>query len=185
MITLLAPFLGMIASLLPELIKIFARKQELAHEIKLHELQMEAARQGVFLNVLLEEVKADAREGDSIREHDLALSGGEFIDTLRASIRPIVTYLFFLMFLIVKSSAAYVMLTSGADIPTTLQAIWDQDTFAIFGAIMGFWFGGRAIEKFGFAADRVQPPRSIRYFAERVENNVNSNVNTKRSRKGE
>jgi hypothetical protein len=148
MITLLAPLLGMIASLLPELIKMFARKQELAHELKLYELQMEAARQGVQLNILLEEAKADAREGDSLREHDIALSGGEFIDTLRASIRPVITYLFFLMFLIVKSSAAYVMLSNGTDIPTTLQSVWDQDSFAIFGAIMGFWFGSRTIDRY-------------------------------------
>jgi hypothetical protein len=40
----------------------------MAYELKLHELQMESARQVVFLNVLLEEAKADAREGDSIRE---------------------------------------------------------------------------------------------------------------------
>jgi hypothetical protein len=28
-----------------------------------------------------------------------------------------------------------------------MPLIWDDQTSAIFGAIIGFWFGGRAIEK--------------------------------------
>jgi hypothetical protein len=52
------------------------------------------------------------------------------------------------MFVIIKGSAAYVMIQNGNDIPTMLQAIWDIETMAIFGSIMGFWFGSRAIEKF-------------------------------------
>ena len=39
------------------------------------------------------------------------------------------------------------MLQSGMDIPGMLSAVWDEWTMAIFGAIMGFWFGSRGIEK--------------------------------------
>jgi len=148
MLTALTTILGAVSTSIPSLLKHFDRKQELNHERELLKIQMDAAANKVNLEIALAESKAGIEEGDSLRSHDSTLSGNFFIESLRASVRPVITYLFFLMFVIIKGSAAYVMIQNGNDIPTMLQAIWDTETMAIFGSIMGFWFGSRAIEKF-------------------------------------
>ena len=147
-LAILSPFLGMITSVVPSIIKIFERKQELQHEKDMQKLQLEASVQNVKLAIALEEAKADANEGQSLRDHDSALVGGSFINSLRASIRPVITYVFFGFFLVVKGAAAYMMLKTGMDIPAMLTAVWDQETIALFGAIIGFWFGSRTIERY-------------------------------------
>lgn len=147
LLALLSPLLGAAVNLLPSIIGIFERAQANKHEIELTKLKLDVAIQTAQLGIDLEEAKADAREGESLRRHDSNLDGGKFINALRASIRPVITYVFFAMFVIIKISAAYVMMSNGADIPTMLSAVWDEETIALFGAIMGFWFGSRTIER--------------------------------------
>jgi hypothetical protein len=38
-------------------------------------------------------------------------------------------------------------LNSGMDLSSALNVIWDDDTKAIFAAVISFWFGSRAVEK--------------------------------------
>jgi hypothetical protein len=38
-------------------------------------------------------------------------------------------------------------LDKGADLTQALNVLWDDDTKAIFAAIISFWFGSRAIDK--------------------------------------
>lgn len=154
-LTLASTLLGMITSVIPEIVKMMARKADQKHEVELIKLQMEATKQGVELNLLLEQARADINEGDSLRSHDNGLDGGPVINAVRASIRPVITYLFFVFFLVVKGAVAYVFLKDGKPAPEVIQLLWDADTFAIFGSIMGFHFGGRAIEKFRSPSNRV------------------------------
>lgn len=147
LLALLSPLFGAAVNLLPSLLGMFEKAQANKHEIELTRLKLDVAIQTAQLGIDLEEVKASAVEGQSVRDHDSKLDGGKFINALRASIRPVVTYIFFAMFVVIKVSAAYVMISNGADIPTMLDAVWDNETVALFGAIMGFWFGSRAIER--------------------------------------
>jgi hypothetical protein len=147
LLALLSPLLGAMVNLLPSIVGLFEKAQDYKHEVELTKLKMDAAVQAAQLNIDLEEAKADAGEGESLRRHDMSLDGGKFINALRASIRPVITYVFFILFVAIKVSAAWVMIKTGADIPTMLQAVWDQETVALFGAITGFWFGSRTIER--------------------------------------
>ena len=147
LLALLSPLFGAAVNLLPSLLGMFEKAQANKHEIELTRLKLDVAIQTAQLGIDLEEVKAATIEGQSVRDHDSKLDGGVIINALRASIRPVVTYIFFAMFVVIKISAAYVMINTGADIPTMLNAVWDNETIALFGAIMGFWFGSRAIEK--------------------------------------
>jgi len=126
---------------------MFERKQELQHEIELTKIKLDAARQEAQLQVMVEESKADTAEEQSVRSFDNNVDGGKFINALRASIRPVITYVFFAMFLAVKISAAYVMIHNGTSIPEMLKAVWDTETMALFSTIMAFWFGSRVLEK--------------------------------------
>jgi hypothetical protein len=147
MLAILSPLIGIFGSVIPSVVRIFERKQELKHEIELSKIKFDAAIRAAESNLKLEEIKADVAEGQSIRDHDKSLDGGKFINALRASIRPVVTYLFFFLFVAVKVSAAYVMLSNGQSVPEMLKAVWDQETMALFSTIMAFWFGSRFLEK--------------------------------------
>jgi hypothetical protein len=146
-LALISPLLGVFTSVIPGVLDMFKQRQEYAHDREMAKLRMDAAAQGVDLNIKLEEAKADANEGESLRQHDAAISGGKFVDALRGSIRPVITYVFFFLFVAIKVAALYVMLSTGMPITTALPAIWDTETTALFGAIMGFWFGSRTIER--------------------------------------
>lgn len=147
LLSLLSPLVGIIGSLLPSVVRIFERKQELQHEIELEKIKATNAKQQSDANITLENIKADTAEGESLRDHDKSLDGGKFINALRASIRPVITYIFFGLFVAVKVAAAYVMIQKGYDIPTMLKSVWDTEAMALFSTIMAFWFGSRTIEK--------------------------------------
>lgn len=147
MLALLSPFFGILGSLLPSIVRIFERKQEIAYEIEVTKIKLDAAREQANLQFDIEVVKNNAIERQSILDHDKSLDGGKFINALRASIRPVVTYIFFFLFVAVKVSAAYVMLANGQSVPEMLKAVWDVETMSLFSTILAFWFGSRVMEK--------------------------------------
>jgi ABC-type uncharacterized transport system substrate-binding protein len=148
MLTALTTILGAITGVIPSIVNIFEKRQDYKHQVEIEKIKMEAAEKGVSLQIALAESKASIEEGDSLRRHDSDIEYHGWVETLRATVRPLITYIFFMMFVIIKGSAAYVMMQNGADIPTMLTAVWDMETMAIFGSIMGFWFGSRSIEKY-------------------------------------
>lgn len=147
MLALLSPLFGILGSLLPSIVRIFERKQEIKYEIELTKIKLDAAAQQADLQFHVEEIKADALSRQSALDHDKSLDGGKFINALRASIRPVITYSFFILFVAVKWAAAYTMIKNGQDIPTMLDAVWDPDTMSLFSTIIAFWFGSRVMEK--------------------------------------
>jgi len=149
-LTLLSPFLGILGSLLPAVVRIFERKQELKFQTETLKLQMEAAVQNAQVQLAIEDAKADVADAESVRSYDNNVDGGKFINALRSSIRPVITYVFFFVFIFIKLTVLLVMIDQGASMTDMLKAIWDQDTMALFGAIMGFWFGSRILEKTGY-----------------------------------
>jgi len=68
--------------------------------------------------------------------------------TMRAAVRPLITYGFFLLFVYVKlkgmEHALYVDHTPAISL---LPVLWDEGTQALFAAVLAFWFGSRAIER--------------------------------------
>ena len=162
MLALLAPFFGILGSLLPSVVRIFERKQEIKYEIELTKIKLDAAERTADLQFHVEEIKADSESRQSALDHDKSLDGGKFINTLRASIRPVVTYTFFFVFIAVKIAAAYVMIKTGQSIPEMLNAVWDIETMSLFSTIIAFWFGSRTIEKQEKIAAANQPKLNVK-----------------------
>lgn len=157
-LALLTPFLGILGSILPSIIQLFEKKQELQYEIQLANIQIQAAATQGNIQLAIADAQADINDQQSVRSNDSGPSDGVFIDTLKATIRPVITYCFFFLFVAVKASAAYALFHSGFSIPSTITTIWDENTTAIFGTILGYWFGNRSLEAFGYAGYK---PRSI------------------------
>ena len=147
MLALLSPLFGILGSLLPSIVRIFERKQEIKYEIDLAKLKLDAAERQADLQFHIEEIKADSQSRQSALDHDKSLDGGKFINSLRASIRPVITYTFFFLFCAVKIAAVLVMIDQGASMPDMLAAVWDVETMSLFSTIIAFWFGSRVMEK--------------------------------------
>ena len=61
--------------------------------------------------------------------------------------RPVITYLFFGLFVLIEITLLREAIKTGMDVSSAIQILWDEDTKAIFAAIVSFWFGSRAIDK--------------------------------------
>ena len=155
MLALLSPVFGILGSLLPSIVRIFERKQEIKYEIELTKIKLDAAERQADLQFNIEMVKSDSDLRQSALDHDKSLDGGKFINALRASIRPIITYSFFFLFVFIKIAAAWVMIDTGQPIPEMLRAVWDVETASLFAVIISFWFGARVMEK----QERIPQPQ--------------------------
>jgi hypothetical protein len=54
---------------------------------------------------------------------------------------------FFGLFVAIKGCALISLLGSGKLLVEALPLLWDQETAALFAAVISFWFGGRAFDK--------------------------------------
>ena len=130
------------------LIDFFKEKEQKKSQLEQLKLQLEAKTKGVNLDIKLMEAKASIEEQTSLIEHDISLGKqGGFINSLRAFVRPFITYVFFLTFIGVKITLVWNTIQNGGDLVTTLEVIWDDETEALFAAIISFWFGSRAMPR--------------------------------------
>lgn len=147
--TLISTIIGLIGSLLPSVIEIFKSKQDATNEVKLLEARAEYNKLAAELKVKELNVQADIDETKSIHDSDAAIDGGKFVNAFRAIIRPLITLVFFLVFVGIKVYAVYYATqVQHIDLINLLPIIWDDDTAAIFSAIMGFWFGSRTLDRY-------------------------------------
>ncbi len=158
--SVLGGIVGLSGSLAPAILGYFDKKHERKHNEEMRRIEMEAVRAGHKFQLEQADIVAGQAETTSVYSHDESLSevGGKFMATTRASVRPVITYAFFLLFLAIKISGLY-MAWWVQHVPLTpaLVALWDPNTEALFAAIMGFWFGHRAIMKFGYAPTSTSP----------------------------
>ena len=145
MIALFTALVGFLSSLIPSFFKMWEKSQDYKHEKELLQLRLEALGKGIETNAMVEEGRNMVAEGFSLREHDMSLSGNSVIETLRASVRPVITYATFGIFCFIKAWAAIILIKSGQDAITILNTIWGTEDVALLASIMGFWFGSRSI----------------------------------------
>jgi len=67
----------------------------------------------------------------------------KWIVNLRASVQPCVTYGLFFLLVLVDVYAMWFAYKQGVQFTTALNNIWDDETQALWAAIVSFWFGGR------------------------------------------
>ena len=155
MLTMLGSLLGFAGSAVPSLIDMFKEKEDKKAKLEMFKLQLDAKERGVDLDIRVLEATADIEDRKSEREeqerllqHDIALGKqGGFINSLRAFVRPFITYVFFCTFIGVKVVMVWDTIGKGGDLNATLAVIWDEQTEALFAAIISFWFGSRAMPK--------------------------------------
>ena len=92
--------------------------------------------------------QADIAETKGIYEHDRSIDAGGFVNALRGSVRPVITYAFFIMFVAVEAVIMLKVMESGGDWKDAVELMWSPETQGLFAAIMSFWFGNRAVSKY-------------------------------------
>ncbi len=143
MISGIVAILGAVTGMVPAIMQWLTLKANNAQQLALAQLQMQAAREGGALQIDLANAQADIRQADHIYEFASGPSGNRFVDALAVFVRPYITILFFHLWLFLEICLAIYGINSGYDLGQLTKLVWDDNTAAIFGAIMGFWFGDR------------------------------------------
>ena len=148
MMTLLGSLLGFGTSFLPEVLNYFKAGQEHKHNLERMQLEMDLMQKRSELKLQIMDKQADIKEAEGLYRHD-SIDAGGFVNALRGSVRPVITYAFFGLFVAIKTVAVMTLMNEqGADLAGALNVIWDDNTAGLFAAIMSFWFGNRAVSKY-------------------------------------
>tara|TARA_R110000824_G_C15199496_1_gene675567 strand:- start:1761 stop:2237 length:477 start_codon:yes stop_codon:yes gene_type:complete len=148
MLSLLGTLLGFGTSIVPEILGYFKQRQANQQQLSMLEAQAKYATQLSALKLQELDIEAEIAETKGLYAHDRSLDSGAFVNGLRGSVRPVLTYLFFLMFALVKGTLLFTAVQDeNINFETAVLMIWDGETQAIFSAIIAFWFGNRAMSK--------------------------------------
>ena len=171
MITLFSTLISFVAGGLPKLLDFFQDKSDKKQELELARMQtaheLEMRKQGFEAQQKVEEMRLDQIQTQSQAEtvqstiqaqqaeltalyaHDMSLNEGtsQWVKNFRALVRPIITYGFFGLLVFVDVGLFWYGWTNGTDFASLANMLWDDETQALFAAIISFHFGGRAFGK--------------------------------------
>jgi hypothetical protein len=160
MMTLLSTLLGFASGGLPKVLDYFQDRGDKKHELALMAMQREReialAKEGYIAQARVEEIKTDqiamqtqAQEKIAMWKHDMKIGEGAstWVINLRASVRPIVTYLFVGLLITVDIAGIWYAYSTGVAFADAMNMVFSDDEMSILAAIIAFHFGGRAFNK--------------------------------------
>ena len=171
MLTLLSTLISFLMGGLPKLLDFFQDRSDKKHELALAQMQTERelamlekgyAAQARVEEIRLDEIKtsssaettqaiigAQQAEMQAIYAHDMSLNEGtsQWVKNIRALVRPLITYGFFGLLVMIDGLLYWHGYKQGVDFTTLADQLWDNDTQALFASIIAFHFGGRAFGK--------------------------------------
>lgn len=148
MLSIIGSLLGFASSTVPAITDAFKDKADRKHEIEKMKVMAELRAKGFDHDMKMYEAKGADDEHTRLIQHDISINQGTgFIAGLQKSVRPVITYAFFALFATIEITLLMEALDKGTDFSEAIQLLWDEDTKAIFAAIISFWFGSRAIDK--------------------------------------
>ena len=140
MLTLLGSIAGFLSSLVPEFFNFIKDKRDKAHELEIIKLQIEASKAKTSSKLEEVQIHTDSMDNRAIYNHAKPI-GVSWVDALSATVRPLITYLFFLLYIGVK-----LIILSNYH-PNISLPIWTEEDTGLFAAVVCFWFGSRGIGK--------------------------------------
>lgn len=162
MLAIIGSLLGFASSAMPDIFAFFQDKRDKSHELKMMTKQAEIESQR---DVKLAEIDKDIRHVEGAREYDIDIlkavnsqsralnnrvkpTGDKWLDRLRGSVRPLVTYWWMLLYSGVKVSlVVYVFEQPDLDLLEAVNIIWSEQDTAVFASIITFWFGHKMMDK--------------------------------------
>lgn len=160
MTTLLSTFLSFLAGGLPKILQIFQDKQDKKHELALvmaqKERELALAEKGFIAQARVEEIKTEqiametaAEERVALYQHDMEIGKGasQWIINLRASVRPVVTYIFVIELVTLNIAGVWYAYSTGIPFVEAMENVFGDDEMIILSSIIAFWFGSQAFQK--------------------------------------
>jgi ABC-type multidrug transport system fused ATPase/permease subunit len=150
--SLIGGLFGGLLRLAPEVFKIFDKKNERAHELRMLEAEMEFAKVRGEIAMRQADVQLQTAELDAMtqafkEQSETAKNAGWFVSAISAMVRPTVTYLFLALYAAVKVAAYLIAIEQGGNWKDVLTSMWGSDDLAVFNMIISFWFVGRVYER--------------------------------------
>jgi hypothetical protein len=158
--TLLSTFMSFLAGGLPKILEVFQDRQDKHHELQILQMQkereLEMASRGFLAQERMEEIKteqiqiqADAQERQALYNHDIEIGKGasQWMINLRASVRPVVTYIFVLELVALNATGVWYAYTQGVAFAIAMENVFSEDEMLILSSIIAFWFGTQAFGK--------------------------------------
>jgi hypothetical protein len=160
MLTLISTALSFLMGGLPKLMDFFQDKSDKSHELELARMQtereMQMLKEGYIAQARVEEIRTEQiaiqtaeKEREALYAHDIAIGQGasQWVINLRASVRPMVTYLFVLLLIVVDIASIWWAWSTGAAFAESVTLVFDSDEMQILASIIAFWFGTQAFSK--------------------------------------
>ena len=144
MLSLLGSVLGFGTSFLPKVLSFFEEKRDQAHELKLMDKQLEQKVKLGEQKLQFMNVDADIRETEALQKHQaqITVKSSPWVVNLSASVRPIMTYLLFIEFMLLTFMLAF----NWIDLEM-YNRIWSNEIQAVWAAVVSFWFGQRSFNR--------------------------------------
>jgi hypothetical protein len=160
MLTLVSTILGFASGGLPKVLEFVQDRGDKKHELALMAVQRERelalAKEGFIAQAAIEEIKTEqvamqtqAQERVAMYKHDMKIGEGAstWVINLRASVRPIVTYCFVGLLVVIDLAGLWYAYSTGVNLVDAMDAVFSDDEMAILAAIIAFWFGSQAFNK--------------------------------------
>jgi hypothetical protein len=145
MITLLASIAGFISSIIPEFIKYFKDINDKKHELNILDRQIEYNKANASRT--LEEIHVSREILEQASLYSTYTTDIKWVDMLNGSVRPVLAYSFFFMYMTVKY-LQYKAISASAHLIEHLNVIWNVDDQAIFAGVISFYYGQRTFRNF-------------------------------------
>lgn len=155
MIALLSSLLGFGSAFIPEVLKLLQDRRDKAHELALIKLQGDILDKQADRDLEKTLISATGAQAVAVQESYQAdikatvEAGYGWVSALAASVRPVLTYGFFLLYVGVKVAQFHLLMdpilpwASGVTFAEAIVLMWNGEDTAIFSAIVCFWFGDR------------------------------------------
>lgn len=145
MLTLISTALGFFTSFVPSILDYFKQKRDQEHELKMIDAQIKAQLAIGQMQLEAAVTEAQLKELQELHKEQTAtaVKAGKFISGLSASVRPVVTYLFVIEFLVINWAIAWLTFDASGFTLEALRSIMDDRFFSLLSSMIAFWFGNR------------------------------------------
>ena len=160
MMTMISTFLSFLAGGMPKILGMMKDKQDKKHELALvaaqKERELALAERGFLAQAKVEEIKLEqiqtqtaGEERQALYQHDIEIGKGasQWMINLRASVRPVVTYIFVLELVVINIAGMWYAWNQGVPFAIALENVFSEDEMLILSSIIAFWFGTQAFGK--------------------------------------
>lgn len=151
MLALLGSLLGLLGSLAPRLIQFFEQKQNHAQELEMlkvqGQFQLQMIEAGHTAKMAEINAMADMRTELAAFVATNKPTGIRWVDAFNGFMRPFLTLCFFGLYAAVKAAQFLVLAQDGGMGASTVLSLWNNEDWAVWAAIVTFWFGNRTFNR--------------------------------------